>query len=286
MGQLYVWIPWIAVLAIAAMLIYRRRDALTPAPILREVAMVVVAYAVYYVVRGFTEGGASTAIDHAHRIIAVEQWLRVFWEPAWQSFFTRSRASTLFFNAVYIWWHWPVIIVVGLWLFLERPRAYYTYRWAFLVSGAIALIFFGALPVAPPRLSSPEIVDTISLHSGAYRTYEAPAFVNQYAAFPSLHFAWSVLASIALFAQTRGLALRTIAVVSPVAVLMSIVVTGNHFLIDAAAGVVLALGSLAAVHVAQRFSAQRHGRAYYAHASEKATERRRRAARSPRRDHR
>jgi hypothetical protein len=285
-GQLYLWVPWIVVLAIVGVLLYRRRNALEPGAIAREVAIVVGAYAVYYVVRGSTHGSASTAIDHARRIIDIEEWLRIYWEPAWQSFFTSTRASTLFFNWVYIWWHWPVIIVVALWLFLERPGAYYTYRWAFLVSGGIALIFFAATPVAPPRLATPDIVDTISLHSSAYRSYEAPAFVNQYAAFPSLHFAWSVLASIAIFTQTRVVALRIVAILSPVAVLLSIVATGNHFIIDAAAGVLLAVASLAAVELVRGFSARLQRGAYYARASEEAPERSSGKTVRPRRDRR
>jgi hypothetical protein len=52
---------------------------------------------------------------------------------------------------------------------------------------------------------------------------------------PSLHFGWSLLAAAAIFANLRA-PFRYIALVMPVATLGGIVLTGNHFFLDAAAG--------------------------------------------------
>jgi hypothetical protein len=242
--HVYLWIPWLVVAAIVGTLLRRHRHDLRPRAIAVEVLIVVSSYALYYVVRGVTAGNESSAVRSAQRIIDLQQFLGLYWEPTVQEFVLDHRWLTLFFNWVYVWWHWPVVIVVAVWLFLEVPPAYRLYRDAFLISGAVALVFFALMPVAPPRLSDPNIVDTISQYSTVYRTYETPRFVNQYAAFPSLHFAWNLLASIAVFAHAQNTLLRVGAVASPVLLTLAIVVTGNHFFIDAAAGCILAVAAL------------------------------------------
>jgi hypothetical protein len=246
--HLYLWAPWFIVAVIVALVVWRGRHALNPRAIVIEALLVVVAYAAYYVVRGLTEGGTSTAIDNAQLIIDIERWLRIYREVGLQETVLRYDWLTVLFNWIYIWWHWPVIIAVAVQLYLNRPQAYRRYRDAFVLSGAVALVFFAAFPVAPPRLAAPDIVDTIALHSDIYRTYETPRFVNQYAAFPSLHFAWSLLVSIALVLETRHPLLRAIGLLSPPVVFLAIVVTGNHFFIDAVAGAILAVAALLVAH--------------------------------------
>jgi hypothetical protein len=197
--QFYLWVPWIAVAAVVAVLLYRRRSGLRPRAILLEASLVVVAYGLYYVVRGLTEGAATVATGKAETIIDAERDLHIYWEPRMQEFVLDYDWLTRLSNWIYIWWHWPVIIVVAVWLFVYQPLTYRRYRDAFVLSGAVGLVFFAAMPVAPPRIADPAIVDTIALHSPEYRSYQAPAFVNQYAAFPSLHVAWHLLAAMAVF---------------------------------------------------------------------------------------
>ena len=67
--------------------------------------------------------------------------------------------------------------------------------------------------------------------------------MNQYAAMPSLHFGWSMLAAAALFTNIRG-RFRYAALFLPVISLAGVVLTGNHFFLDAAAGAAVALFAL------------------------------------------
>jgi PAP2 superfamily/Glycerophosphoryl diester phosphodiesterase family len=124
--------------------------------------------------------------------------MRPHWEPALQDLTLRSNSLVTVANWIYIWGHWPVIIAVGAWLWLRRPSTYYLVRNAFLISGAIGLVIFATFPVAPPRLTDLSVVDTVTLHSNAYRVLQPPAFVNQYASVPSLHFGWDLLIGLAL----------------------------------------------------------------------------------------
>lgn len=257
MDHLTLLAPWLLVAAVVARLLHEHRREIRPRAIALEALMVAGAYALYYIVRGITAGDEAAAVANARRIIDLQQALGMYWEPAIQDALLGHRWLIILSNWVYIWWHWPVIIVVAVWLFLARPAAYRLYRDAFLISGAVALVFFATMPVAPPRLSDPDILDTISEYSAVYRSYESPRFVNLYAAFPSLHLGWNVLVSLAVFTNARHPFLRAAAVMSPCTLLFAIVVTGNHFIIDAAAGTALAFAALLAAGAARRLGWRR-----------------------------
>ncbi len=244
MGTAYVWAPWLLVGLAVAVLVYRGRANLSVADLIREVVLVVVAYAAYYAVRGSTEGSEAAAIDNARDLVDFEQALRIYFSPSAQDALVRYDAVAVAANWAYIWWHWPPILVLAVWLFLDRREAYSRYRIAFVLSGAVALLLFMVFPVAPPRLAGLGFVDTLAEHSKEYVALESPRFVNRFAAVPSLHFGWNLLVGIALVRETRSWWLKTPGVISPAIVLFAVVVTGNHYVIDAIAGGILAVASL------------------------------------------
>lgn len=83
------------------------------------------------------------------------------------------------------------------------------------------------------------------------------AFVNEYAAVPSLHFGWNLLVGMTWFRVGRRRVWRVAGVVMPVAMAWAVVVTANHWVLDAVAGAVVALVGLA---IARFWRARRHGR--------------------------
>jgi membrane-associated phospholipid phosphatase len=161
-----------------------------------------------------------------------------------QDLIDNSGAVMTFMNWVYIWGHWPVITAVLLWLFLRHPPGYREVRNTMLLSGGIGLVVFVLYPVAPPRLAELGLVDTVTEYSTAYRVLQPPAFVNQYAAMPSLHVGWDLLMGIAMVTWSSHVAVRIIGVVLPTLMAISVVLTANHYLIDAVAGVALVLACL------------------------------------------
>ena len=137
-------------------------------------------------------------------------------------------------NWVYIYGHWPVIIMTLAWLFVRAP-AEYLLRNAMFISGAIGLVIFVLFPVAPPRLGVLEIVDTVTQRSNSYRTLQPPGLINRYAAMPSLHFGWNLLVGdhgLARVAPAGGCA--PCAVVMVAAMGLAVVVTANHYVVDVA----------------------------------------------------
>jgi hypothetical protein len=160
------------------------------------------------------------------------------------------------FNGIYFWAHMPLIIGVALLLYWRRPGVYRLIRNAFVVSAAIGLTLYFALPLAPPRFF-PELgfVDTMALYAEAnYQAQEVGLFVNPYAAMPSLHFGWALLIAVGLWRarpagrRGRGLARPAVGLVAGLIVVgqfFAVVLTGNHWILDAVSGAIVAGAGLA-----------------------------------------
>lgn len=204
--------------------------------ILPQIAILLAAVAAYFLVRGFTEAAYGDALRNARHVVRLERWLGLYREPALQEALVGSQAVRGILNSVYIWGHWPVIAVTLLWLARRRPELYLRTRDSMLVSGAVGLVVFAWFPVAPPRLADLGMADTVSAASGAYRMMQPKIFTNQYAAMPSLHVGWNLLISLAIVAAVRHLVARVAATAMALAMATAVVLTANHYLVDALVG--------------------------------------------------
>ncbi|HZP57132.1 MAG TPA: phosphatase PAP2 family protein [Dehalococcoidia bacterium] len=206
-----------------------------------ELLFIVPAYTAYQYVRGAVHGKAGDAFDNASRLIHVEQRLGIFHEAFLQQLILPKAWMVDLFNYLYIWGHLPVIVCVAVWLYVFHRGNYALFRNAFLISGLIALIGFTMVPLAPPRYM-PEFgfTDTI-VHAQSYYAFQNPKIVNQYAAMPSLHFGWDLLVAIAIGVNARVRPLKLASIVMPFVMLSGIVLTANHYFLDAAAGAFTAM---------------------------------------------
>ncbi len=221
----------------------RNQPGATPGlrDLVREVPIIAGALLAYFLVRGLTEGSEALARANAADIIHLEKHLRLHWEPSAQGLIRDRQALVSLANWIYIWGHWPVIAASALWLFFRRPATYFLLRNAFLISGAIGLVIFITYPLAPPRLADPDLIDTVTRYSRAYRVFQPPAFVNQYAAMPSLHFGWNMLIGGGLARESPITAVRVFGWAMPAAMLLAVVLTANHYVLDVMAGAAVAL---------------------------------------------
>ena len=236
----------------------RRSSGIAFRHVLGEAGILIPAYFAYFTVRGLVEAREAQAFHRSIDIIELEQTLGIFWEPDLQHAILQFDWGVNVANWTYVWGHWPVIVFAAAWLFLLHRDAYSVYRNAFLISGAIGLVIFYALPVAPPRfMDAWGFVDTITERSHAYRALQPPAFVNQYAAMPSLHFGWNLLIGIAIFQHSRSILTKAIGVALPVLMFASIVLTANHYIIDGLAGGTLALLGLGGAMLLREFMERR-----------------------------
>ena len=126
-----------------------------------------------------------------------------------------------------------------------RPRSRCSIHWRF--------------PTAPPRLAGVGLEDTLrQLSDIDIGSPAASSFSNPVAAVPSLHAGFALGVGIGLVAL-RALASsgRSIGVLYPIAVVLTTIVTGNHFILDAIAGMlVMGLGFAVAAVIFERDGAR------------------------------
>jgi hypothetical protein len=91
------------------------------------------------------------------------------------------------------------------------------------------------------------VIDTVTDRSFAYRVLQPPGLLNTYAAMPSLHFGSKLLVGIAVLRATTNPLVRIGADLLPVAMVVAVVATANHFVLDAVAGAAVARTGLARV---------------------------------------
>lgn len=207
----------------------------------------------YIVVRKLTEGSPERAIQNAYQLLAFEQRVGLAHERAVVDFAVAHDHVRTFVNWIYIWGHWPVILTVAAWLFVNHRDRYRWLRNSMFASGMIGFAFFALVPMAPPRLTGMGYADTVTLWSSSYRVLQPPDYANIYAAMPSLHFGWDLLVGIALFTSTTRLPVRIFACAMPTLMAFAVVATANHWILDVIVGLgVVTAGVVLAELVAAR----------------------------------
>jgi hypothetical protein len=229
----------------------------------REVALILSFYGIYSVVRNqFGSAGSPVAshheaFQHAREVIRIERAVGLFHEESIQQWFLGWRWFIQFWNLFYGTFHFVVTAGCVVWLFRRFPDRYVRWRTTLAVTTALALFGFAFYPLLPPRLlpTGYGFEDTLRTFGGLW-SFDSGAMSkvsNQYAAMPSLHFAWSTWCALVLVPTVRRTWVRVLAASYPICTLFAIVVTGNHYWLDAAGGaVILALGSVAGLLWANR----------------------------------
>jgi PAP2 superfamily protein len=147
-------------------------------------------------------------------------------------------------NVFYFVGHFVLTSIFFFWLYHANRDGFRRFRNGFLTATFIALVVHWQFPTAPPRLAGVGLEDTLrQLSNIDIGSPTSSSFSNPVAAVPSLHAGWAVGVGAGLVLYARPLLWRAVGVVYPLAVILTIVVTGNHFIFDAIAGVVvMALG--------------------------------------------
>ena len=234
------------------------RTSVAPVALGRQVGIVTAAVAAYFLVRGATEAATGRALANARSVVDFEKAAGLFHESWLQATVAGNASVASFFNWIYIWGHWPVIAVTLIWLARSHPTVYYRTRNAMLLSGGIGLVVFTLFPVAPPRLAELGMIDTVTATSDAYRVLQPTMFTNQYAAMPSLHVGWDLLIGLSIVVAARRPLVKAIGAALPVLILAAVVLTANHYIIDAVVGATLTSLCWLYFRNRQRRTAQSH----------------------------
>lgn len=223
--------------------ILARRDGVA------QLAVVLGAFAVYAAARHAMEPNWAQAFANARRIVSAEEVLGLAWEQSLQRAFLALPDLVAALNVFYFVGHFVFTGIFFVWLYRRSRDGFRIFRDGFIVATAISVVVHWLFPTAPPRLADVGLEDTLLLLSGIdIGSPTSAAYSNPVAAVPSLHAAYALGVGIGVIRYARPLWLRAAGFVYPPLVLLTIVVTGNHFVLDAVAGIaVLGAGFLCAI---------------------------------------
>lgn len=209
-----------------------------------ELASVLLLLGAYNAGRLLATGRVEVADDNAHRLLDLQAALRLPTEASLQAAALQVDHLVGLADRYYLL-HFPLTAAVLVWLW-ARDRA--SYRWAktaLVLATAVAMVVHLVVPMTPPRLlAAAGVVDTgqragSSVYDGSPLAHVA----NEYAAMPSLHVGWALLVALVLVATLRS-RWRWLWLLHPLLTIVTVVVTGNHYLLDAAAGALLVVAAL------------------------------------------
>jgi membrane-associated phospholipid phosphatase len=213
--------------------------------------------AAYQVARGVADRDPTRAFANGWRIIDVEQRLAGLGELTLQGWTQSSHVLETLVSWTYWNSEFTVIGLALLWVYFRRNEAFTRFRNTILLANVLGLIGYVFLPTAPPRLfTSMGFTDTLSQFGGLnHGSGLIELASNPYAAMPSLHAADALIAGIILASVVRRPVWKAVWILWPAWVWFAVMATGNHFWLDVAAGILLALLALAIVYRARFKSA-------------------------------
>jgi len=204
----------------------------------REAALLFGLYALWQFAGSFTVMGTSGAIPRARWLWQAERFLHMPSETALQhpllSHPLLVQASNLYYDIL----HFPLLGACLIWLYAGHRESYPQVRTTVAVfTGASLLIQL--IPVAPPRLlPMTGMVDTAVQYGQSVYSWSGGFDADEFSAMPSVHVGWALIVAIAVITVSRS-RWRWLAAAYPVATLLVVVVTANHFWLDGIAAAML-----------------------------------------------
>jgi hypothetical protein len=220
-----------------------------------QLSLFVIADILYETVRGIAESNPAVAFSNARTIVDLEQSTGLFFEQGLQAWAMGQRVLIDMANFMYVNSHFVMTTGALVWLYLRHNDRFYFVRNMFMVAMGLALVGYVLMPTAPPRFF-PELgfVDTIAYYVNVKHDSGLVAlFFNPYAAVPSMHVAFALMISVPAFLVVRNRLAKALWVVYPLVITFVVLVTGNHWFMDAVAGAFVAgTSALVATHVLSR----------------------------------
>lgn len=157
-----------------------------------------------------------------------------------------------YFNIYYVLGHSVFTFGIIIVLFFIFPRYYQKRRNSFMLMTTIGLLGFIIYPLMPPRLLTTcdnhygacdknfTFVDSLEIYGGPlnWKSKRMADSSNYYAAMPSLHFGWSLWCFYSLYPLCPNIFFIFIISLHPIYTLFVIIVTANHYILDAMMGCV------------------------------------------------
>ncbi|MBT0771346.1 phosphatase PAP2 family protein [Kineosporia sp. J2-2] len=212
-----------------------------------QLLLVVGAYFAYSLGRTFASEDVTAAVRRGQEILRLDDELGFGWVLDVNHWALQHGALAVPLSMGYASLHYLVTPLVLIWLWRRHPSAYQSALFSLIVMSAMGLVVYITMPVAPPRLLPGFAwMDMLRVWSdygwwgaGASAPRGFEHLTNQYAAVPSLHVGWAVWCAWA-WRRSGGRFARRWGWLYPAGVAVTVVVTGNHYVLDVVTGLVVA----------------------------------------------
>jgi PAP2 superfamily len=212
----------------------------------REIAIGLGVYALYLLAsrRKRDERGRARANANAERVVALERRLGIHVEPQLQASLLPHRRLLAVLNVAYVFSNAALTVGWLMRLYAKQHPEFHRFRRAAVLTTLVAQPIFVLFPCAPPR-SLDGFVDTIEEVTGVDLDSGVVAqLYDPLAAMPSIHVAYAVVTAAGVMTASESPALRAAAPAYPPLVAAVILVTANHYVLDAVAGAAVAAVAL------------------------------------------
>ncbi|GEM_PF-917078 len=190
----------------------------------------------------------ALAYSNGYRLLDFEITHGIFFEARLEQLFLPDQLLMHAIYGFYAFAHLFVTLGFLIWLYLRRNQAFSFVRNLFYLTTGVALIVYMTFPVAPPRMFpnygffDPAQILHLAPAGGAQLTSYT---YNPFAAMPSLHLVYALIVGGTLVVVGRHLWLRLAGALYPFLMLAVILISANHWIMDAfGAVVVVALSAL------------------------------------------
>jgi hypothetical protein len=206
----------------------------------REFLIVMFVLLAYFAVNMGSADRQQAALENGRRLISIEESLGIFHEVEIQNAIIDSPIVPLF-TTIYVFIHPITTLGFIAVLFLSGSDRYPYIRYVFVIFSLASFTIFYLYPTAPPRLL-PEYGFVDLVHQRSPLSYEsdlARTFLNPYAAMPSVHFGYSLIIGAMIFKMFHNWSIKSLGVGYTLLMLVSIVASANHLIIDCLASVLI-----------------------------------------------
>ncbi len=214
--------------------------------VMRDLSPALLLYALFMAYRFWRPDYAADAgARHAADVVALQSALGLDIDRSWQQAALGWPVLVRAANWFYIVGWAPVLLAVAVFAFLRAPVVLERWRAGLTLSATATAIIQIAYPLTPPRLyDSYGMIDTLMRFGPTYygTVGDESGAIDVYGAMPSMHVGWALLAGLLLRAVLPGRPWVTaLSALYVAAMTWTVVVTGNHYLLDPIAGVTIVI---------------------------------------------
>lgn len=199
----------------------------------------------------FIQRAERVAFDNALDLIWLQGKLGLNFELDLQKFVLDHDWMIWFFNRYYTYFMTGFYICAAS-AILFAPKHYPFLRRTFFASMVLALPWYALYPLAPPRFMDPygyPFVDTLAVYGPNYFSDSGLVTANRYAAMPSMHCGWTLIGGVMLaYAFPKWRIGAIVGGVHTTLMFLTVMVTGNHFVLDIVGGVLVAGAAFAVAY--------------------------------------